>query len=72
MRNSERFDLLFVMASHHLAPDMLSLYKRCAHLTVNERAKVKEKINPVSRFVTGVWHKLFFAVMNIQVVNVGE
>jgi len=48
LRNSERFDLLFVIASHCLAADIFSLYKRYAHLTVNERAKVKEKINPVS------------------------
>ena len=62
LRNSEKFDLLFVIASNCLAPDIFSLYKKYAHLTVNERAKVKEKINPDSRSVTQVWHRLLFAV----------
>ena len=63
--NSEKFDFIFEIASYFLAPDIFSLYKWYAHLTVNERAKVKEKINPDLRYVTQVWNRLLFVVGSI-------
>ncbi|KAH9297320.1 hypothetical protein KI387_029002 [Taxus chinensis] len=46
LRNTVRFDLLFVSASHRLAPFIFSLYDRYRHLTGQKRAKVKEIVDP--------------------------
>lgn len=51
-RNSVLSDMLFVSMSHTLSPYIFSLDSRCKQLTDKERVEVKEKIDPVARFLS--------------------
>ncbi|XP_057818492.2 5'-3' exoribonuclease 3 isoform X2 [Cryptomeria japonica] len=46
LRNMVRFDLLFVTISHRLAPSIFSFYDRYRHLMGEERANIKEMVDP--------------------------
>ncbi|GAV59987.1 XRN_N domain-containing protein [Cephalotus follicularis] len=50
-RNSVLFDMLFVASSHPLSVSIYSLDSRCKQLTDEERAEVKEPIDPNLRAV---------------------
>ncbi|GAV67835.1 zf-CCHC domain-containing protein/XRN_N domain-containing protein [Cephalotus follicularis] len=50
-RNSVLFDMLFVASSHPLSVSIYSLDSRCKQLTDEERAEVKEQVDPNLRAV---------------------
>lgn len=50
-RNSMMFDMLYVALSHPLSPYIMSLNDRCKLLTNEERAEIKEQLDPSARYV---------------------
>lgn len=50
-RNAIMYDLLFVNSCHPLSACISTLDNKCKNMSNNERALVKEKINPIERLV---------------------
>lgn len=50
-RNSMMFNMLYVALSHPLSPYIMSLNDRCKLLTNEERAEIKEQLDPRARYV---------------------
>ena len=44
-------DMLFVAVSHSLSPHIFSLDDRCKQMSDDERALIKEKLDPTARYV---------------------